>query len=255
MNNPWTREETIIAFNVFCKIPFKNSSQTHPLIIEYARLIGRTPSALNMKVGNLGRLDPSLRAQGISGLTHGAKMEEEVWNEFAHDPERLAYESERLIAQFAHQNIEQTAHIDTDNLPEGRERERVVRQRVNQSFFRAAVMSAYNFKCCISGVANADVVEAAHIVDWADSVAQRTNPQNGLCLNAFFHKAYDRNLVGITPDGDICVSDALLDSAKEPDFRAYLQTLRGRRILNPEKFLPNPDFLAAHYEHYQRRWN
>ena len=25
MMNKWTREETIIAFNAYCKIPFKNS--------------------------------------------------------------------------------------------------------------------------------------------------------------------------------------------------------------------------------------
>ncbi|MGN0231861.1 MAG: hypothetical protein ACI4A8_06585 [Muribaculaceae bacterium] len=57
----WTREETIIAFNLYCKIPFKSSRKTHPLVIEYAKIIGRTPSALNMKIGNIGRLAPSLR--------------------------------------------------------------------------------------------------------------------------------------------------------------------------------------------------
>jgi putative restriction endonuclease len=30
----WTREETIIAFNVYCKIPFKNSSKTNATIIK-----------------------------------------------------------------------------------------------------------------------------------------------------------------------------------------------------------------------------
>ena len=29
MMNKWTREETIIAFNAYCKIPFKNSRKTH----------------------------------------------------------------------------------------------------------------------------------------------------------------------------------------------------------------------------------
>ena len=48
----WSREETIIAFNAYCKIAFKNSSKQHPLIIHYAQILGRTPSALNMKIGN-----------------------------------------------------------------------------------------------------------------------------------------------------------------------------------------------------------
>lgn len=77
MNN-WTREETIVAFNVYCKIPFNNSSKTHPMIIEYAKILGRSPSALNMKVGNIGRLDPDLKKRGITGLVHGAKMEKEI---------------------------------------------------------------------------------------------------------------------------------------------------------------------------------
>ena len=63
--NTWSREETIIAFNVYCKIPFEKSSKTHPLIVKYANLLGRTPSALNMKIGNIGRLDPELKSRGI----------------------------------------------------------------------------------------------------------------------------------------------------------------------------------------------
>ena len=103
-NKPWNREETIIAFNAYCKIPFKDCSKMHPLVIEYAKLIGRSPSALNMKIGNIGRLDPDLRAKGVTGLAHGAKLEQDIWDEFYDDPERLSYESEKLIAKFSGQN-------------------------------------------------------------------------------------------------------------------------------------------------------
>ena len=65
-NNIWTKEETIIAFNVYCKVPFRSSSKTNPMVIKYANIIGRSPSALNMKIGNFGRLDPELKKQGIS---------------------------------------------------------------------------------------------------------------------------------------------------------------------------------------------
>lgn len=53
MAKNWTREQLIVALNVYCKIPFKNSSARHPMIKEYAQLIGRTPAALNLKIGNL----------------------------------------------------------------------------------------------------------------------------------------------------------------------------------------------------------
>lgn len=71
MANNWTREQLIVALNVYCKIPFKNSSARHPMVQEYAKIIGRTPAALNLKIGNLGSFDPVLREKGIV-----AKIEE-----------------------------------------------------------------------------------------------------------------------------------------------------------------------------------
>gem|GEM_PF-4915816 len=76
-----------------CKIPFKNSTKTHPTIIKYARIIGRLPYALNEKIGNLGKLDPALKKRGITGLTNGSKLEEIIWDEFHDNWETLAYES------------------------------------------------------------------------------------------------------------------------------------------------------------------
>ena len=107
------------------------------MIIKYANLLNRTPSALNMKIGNIGRLDPDLKRQGISGLVHGAKMEEEVWNEFYGNPELLAFESEKIIARLTNQSIEMCTSIRTDDLPQGKEREIIIKQRINQSFFRS----------------------------------------------------------------------------------------------------------------------
>ena len=246
----WTREETIIAFNVYCKIPFKNSSKMHPTIIKYANIIGRTPSALNMKVGNIGRLDPDLKKSGIKGLVHGAKMEEEVWNEFYNNPELLAFESEKLIAEFSKQNIEASTDIETKDLPKGIERETIVRQRVNQSFFRAAVLSSYNYHCCISGIGSVELLEACHIVDWSQDELNRTNPKNGLCMNSFFHKAYDKHLMTITPDMKIVISDKLFHDIGEKSFYEYLKTINGKSIMLPDKFLPQKELLEIHYNKF-----
>lgn len=251
--NKWTREETIVAFNVYCKIPFKSSSKTHPMIIKYANLLNRTPSALNMKIGNIGRLDPDLKRQGISGLVHGAKMEEEIWKEFRENPEQLAYESEKIIARLTNQSIEMSTSIRTDDLPQGRERSVIIKQRVNQSFFRSTVMSAYNFHCCISGVNIAELLEACHIVDWSQDERNRVNPKNGLCMNSFFHKAYDKHLLGITPDMRIVVSEELLQGSTEISFFNYLKTIDGKKILLPDKFLPQKELLEIHYNKFINR--
>lgn len=125
VRNNWSKEETIVAFNVYCKIPFKSSSKTNPTIIKYANIIGRSPSALNMKVGNFGRLDPELKKQGITGLVNGSKLEEDVWNEFNGNWEKLVFESEELIAKFQNKTIEENEEINLDDLPEGNEREQL----------------------------------------------------------------------------------------------------------------------------------
>lgn len=248
----WTREETIIAFNLYCKIPFKDSSKTHPDVIRYARILGRTPSAVNMKIGNIGRLDPSLRQQGIMGLTHGARMEEDVWREFRSNPTKFTYESERLIAEYSHKKIEETSQIDTQDLPQGKEREAVVKQRVNQSFFRSAVLNSYNFVCCITGVGNPQLLDACHIVDWSQDEANRTNPCNGLCMTPLFHRAYDKHLMAITPDYEIVVSDEMIERTEKDDFKTYLHGLDGRTIILPDKFMPSKELLDIHYSKFIR---
>ena len=222
MNNNWTKEETIIAFNVYCKIPFKDSNKNHPMIIEYAKIIGRSPSALNMKVGNLGRLDPKLKEKGIVGLSHGSKIERIVWEEFYANPEQFAYESECLIAKYANKSIEKSSKIDINDLPNGKERETIVKLRVNQSFFRSAVMTSYNNRCCVSGVGNPQLLEACHIVSWADDSHNRTNPENGLCLNSLFHRAYDKHLMAITPDYEIIISENFMEKVEDSTFEKYL---------------------------------
>ncbi|HBC28292.1 MAG TPA: restriction endonuclease [Prevotellaceae bacterium] len=253
MLNKWTREETIIAFNVYCKIPFKDSGKTHPTIIKYAKILGRSPSALNMKIGNFGRLDPKLKENGIIGLDHGAKMEEEVWDEFYRDPDRLAFESECLIAKFAKKDIESTTGIDVSDLPKGKERFAIVKQRVNQSFFRSAVMCSYNYRCCISGVSNPELLEACHIIDWKEDATNRSNPENGLCLNPLFHKAYDNYLITITPDYNIIISEELIENTEDKTFKEYLLGLQNKKLVLPNRFYPKPDFLDYHYQKYLKK--
>ena len=134
--NNWTREETIIAFNVYCKIPFKTSSKTNPTVIKYANIIGWSPSALNRKIGNFGRLDPELKKQGITGLVNRSKLEEYVWNEFYGNWDKLAYESEELIAKYQNKRIEELEEFDIDDLPKGEDRVTVIKARVNQNIVK-----------------------------------------------------------------------------------------------------------------------
>ena len=249
----WTREQLIMALNVYCKIPFKDVKEGHPIIQKYAPLIGRTPVALKMKVGNFGRFDPVLKAKGIVGLSNGSKAEEPIWNEFWGNSEKLAYESEKLFAERAGKTIEEYAAIDMRTIPEGKEREAIVRQRVNQNFFREAVLTAYLNQCCITGITNTALLEACHISSWKNDTRNRTNPKNGLCMTPTFHRAYDKYLMTITPDYNILFSEEMLSGAEDETTLNYLQNLQGRQIRMPEKFTPEQDFLAQHFEAYRQR--
>lgn len=163
----WTREEHIVAFNLYSQIPFGSIHVHNPKIQELAQLLGRSVGSVSLKLANFARLDPSLQQRGIKGLPHGAKGEEEVWKEFAQRPEDLVFESERLLAKREGKPIEELAEIQTEDLPPpGRERDAIVKVRVNQSFFRKRVLSAYEFRCCVTGLTIRSLLVAGHIVPW-----------------------------------------------------------------------------------------
>ena len=242
--NKWTREETIIAFNVYCKIPFRRSSKFNPTVIKYAELIDRTPSTLNMKIGNIGRLDPELKKQGIVGLKHGSKLEEEVWEEFNGDWESLAFESEALIAKLSDKSIEEVVEIE--DIKEGVDKEVLVKQRVNQNFFRSTILSSYYFKCCITGLSIPEFLVSSHIVPWSKNKENRLNPRNGLCLNSLHDKAFDRGFLTITPDYVVKLSSSFGDYLESYSVQDYFVKYQDQKIMLPDKFLPKKDFLDYH---------
>ncbi len=245
--NNWTKEETIIAFNVYCKIPFKSSSKTNPIIIKYAKIIGRSPSALNMKIGNLGRFDPNLKKQGITGLVHGSKLEEEVWSEFNGNWDRLAYESELLIAKFQNKKIDEIEDINLDDLPIGKERETVIKARVNQCFFRSTILSSYNLKCCVTGLSIPEFLVASHIKPWSKDKNNRTNPHNGLCLNSIHDRAFDKGFISITADYKIQISNFFNEYSNDIAVKDLFTKFQNQSIILPDKFLPSKEFLDWHF--------
>lgn len=246
-SNNWTKEETIIAFNVYCKIPFKSSSKNNPTIIKYANIIGRSPSALNMKVGNFGRLDPELKKQGIVGLGNGSKLDEIVWHEFNGNWDKLAYESEKLIAKFQNKNVEEIIDIDLFEFPIGIEREVLIKQRVNQSFFRSTILSSYNLKCCITGLSISEFLVASHIKPWKSDEANRLNPHNGLCLNSIHDKAFDKGFITVTPDYKIKVSKYFDEVKNDNSILDFFLKYNNQSIILPDRFLPSKEFLDWHY--------
>lgn len=243
----WTREETIIAFNVYCKIPFKSSSKTNPTVIKYANIIGRSPSALNMKIGNFGRLDPELKRQGIVGLGNGSKLDKIIWDEFNGNWEKLAYESELLIASFQNKKIDEIIDEANFEFPLGTESETIVKTRVNQSFFRSTILASYNLKCCITGLSIPDFLVASHIKPWKSDEANRLNPHNGLCLNSIHDKAFDAGFITVTADYKIKTSKYFDHFKKDEAVSDFFLKYENQSIILPDRFFPSKEFLDWHY--------
>lgn len=244
----WSQKEHLIAFNLYCKLPFGKLDHRTPEIIKLARLLRRTPSSLSMKLCNFARLDPSLQKRGIKGLARGAGGEEEIWNLFAKEPEKLAFDSEQLMAKLENKPLlEPTEDYDDFNFPEGLEKESFIKVRVNQQFFRGRILSIYNYTCCVTGINIPSLLVASHIVPWSKSVENRLNPRNGLCLNALHDQAFDRNLMWI--DDSFCVRfSSKLHPEKAADKKAleWLTSFEGKELNLPKNFTPDPDLLKKH---------
>ena len=245
--NNWSREEHIVAFNLYCKTPFTKINSSNKDIQELASVIGRSVGSVAMKLANFARLDPVLKARNISGLTQGAKGEAEVWNEFNGNWDELVWQSEAILANYKNSTIEKVSNIVTEDLPiEGKEREAIIKARVNQSFFRNAVLASYNNKCCITGIAIPELLIAGHIIPWSKNSENRVNPSNGLCLNALHDLAYDKGLLSVTPDYEIKLSNRIISQFKKNEVDTFFIPYENKKINLPNKFMPNREFLEYH---------
>lgn len=242
----WSRQELILAFNLYCKTPFGHIHNRNPHIVDLANLLNRTPSSVSWKLANFARLDPAIQARGLSGATHGSKKEKEIWDEFHNDWESLSFESEVLEAKLHHRNVEDTLDLDSIEIPKaGIEREAIVRVRVNQNFFRSTVLAAYQYKCCITGLNITALLNASHIVPWSKDPQHRVNPRNGLCLNALHDRAFDRGLLTITEDYKVKISPTI-KGEEHRIIQDYLLKYDGMKINLPNKFTPDQELLTYH---------
>ena len=230
-------------------MPFGQIRHQNPVIVKLADSIGRTPSALSMKMGNFARLDPAHQSRNVGGLSHGGKADEKVWDEFHANWEALALES-----QLALQRLGAGAAADDELEPPAisgdapSETTRPVRVRLVQRFFRQSVLSSYDYACTICELRLRNMLNASHIIPWSVDIARRADPRNGLSLCAFHDRAFDRGL--ITIDEHLRVTLSQQAKIEDPPrlHDVGLLEIENRPIRLPERFLPDADALAYHRE-------
>lgn len=130
-------------------------------------------------------------------------------------------------------------------MPSQVERRYAVREakvRLHQATFREMVLSAYARKCAMTSLPVPELLEAAHIIpDSHDDGVSAI--RNGICLSRIHHRAFDSNLIGITPDYRIKVSDRLLELTDGPILEGGLKALNGKQISLPKDRALSPDPL------------
>ena len=128
---------------------------------------------------------------------------------------------------------------------------RETRVRVHQARFRGRVIPAYRNQCAICRLKEERLLDAAHIVGDADLNGEPV-VSNGLSLCTIHHRAFDQDLVGISPHYEVRVAKRLLEDDDGP----MLEILKGSHGVTIELprarvSRPDPERLAIRFERFQ----
>jgi putative restriction endonuclease len=251
----WTEDETILAFQLYLTTPFGKISENYPPIIELSKLLGRTPSAVALKMQNLAANDPQQISRGIKAMQHGSKIDSLLWTKYADRWDELEKKAEDIRDQLGlYESLNSTSSENQNYIQEhqGAYREYLAKVRINQPVFRSYVLAAYNETCCITGISYSRLLTACHIKPWSESTAQeKTDPHNGLAMNSFHHLAYDEGLFIIDPDEyRIHLSNSAKKAIiKDTVLKGWLGQYDNNQIKLPNRFSPNKDYLQYHNDH------
>ena len=244
----WTKEQIKLAFHLYCQIPFGKIHSRNKEVIALSKVIGRTSSAVAMKMLNIASLDPAITSTGRVALGNASALDRDVWTEFHLDWERLAVESQ-LLRQKLDEEMPKDFEVESDLLiPEdftGETRQVITTQRIKQHFFRRAVLSSYRSRCCMSGMSEPKLLIASHIVPWSKDKANRLNPSNGLCLSAIHDRAFDKGLITLSNDFTIIISEQV-QKRNDTFMKEVFLPLNGKKIEFPERFMPDITFVDWH---------
>ncbi len=122
----------------------------------------------------------------------------------------------------------------------------LMKPRIGQGAFRLTVTEAYRKRCALTGESTLPVLEAAHIVPYADDGMH--DIRNGLLLRADFHKLFDAGLVSVAPDLTIQISPRIREAWLNG--KVYYRLHNQPLAVIPENPLcrPDPDKLNWHFK-------
>lgn len=127
-----------------------------------------------------------------------------------------------------------------------------VKQRLHQRGFRERVIAAYQSQCAFCQLKHSELLDAAHIIPDEEELGQPT-VDNGLALCKIHHTAFDRYILGVTPDYEIRVRNDILEEHDGPMLKHGLQELNNEKLILPKskKAWPNQEFLDWRYQKFK----
>jgi putative restriction endonuclease len=248
----WTRDELLKVLSLYCQIPFGQMHSQNPAVKHLAIQIERSPSAIAFKLVNFASLDPQLQDRGVKGMQHTSQADRAIWDEYYGRWDILADNA----LQWEHTSIdeEQLPPLTEPTSPPSGSTDvaREVTVRRGQHFFRSAILSAYDNKCCLTGIRCAALLQASHIVPWSRDASLRLDPHNGLCLNALHDAAFDRGLITVSKSLQLEVSTRVKAEMPRRVYEEMFGNLSGIQIAIPERFKPSEQALSFHRENVFR---
>ncbi len=176
-----------------------------------------------------------------------------MWKEFQANLPVLGEQSEELLHDlFTHDEEKEVDFLQRDKVrlvaPTGpTETQATVKVRRGQQFFRQSVITAYDVRCCISGINVPRLLVASHIKPWGKFPADRLNPRNGLCLSSLHDAAFDAGLITLDEKLNVILSKRLRSFFPQPALEQNFVSFEGKPIRFPEKLAePDGDFLCYH---------
>lgn len=242
----WTWEETLMAFALY-KIVGHSPRKKDPDIIALANALGRTVDAVCYKIGNISANDKNVVDLGLSGWKNGSKFDRAVWEKYEELGDSLLSEALNLLTSKIKGQVPSPQLIEYGliDFREGSEEAVVVKRRINQDYFRRTLLKNYSKRCCMTGLGIETMLVASHIKPWSrsDPKTERLAASNGLLLNAFHDRAFDKGLMTIDTRHIIRVSRKV---KRNTETEQCLWALDGKPIRLPEINVPAKEFIEYH---------
>ncbi len=240
---PWTRSELLVVLRLYFTTNFGMLHRRNPDVVEAARRVERTPSAVAMKAGNFASLDPEVRRTGRKGLRGASQTDKQIWEEYQANWSELAAEAESAWEEGRHSERSQEEISHPGGPTESRE---LVKVRRVQSFFRAAVLANYEDRCAISGLPTPELLNASHIIPWRVEESLRADPTNGIALSAIHDRTFDRGFISLDENLKVIVSSKLKSAEANSFLTTSLLEIEGSKLRLPLRYPPAQRSLEYH---------